>query len=305
MVKRKGIYLGYLTLSLIFAVLFFSSEASLAALNGMKLCAYKLIPTLFPMMVLSGIIVRSGVLFGLSRLGNKIMMPLFGISGIYIAPMLIGTIGSAPAGASAVKGVADKNDPNGSASAFLLSSVVSVGFLVSAAGNGLLSNPKRGLALYVFQMISVTVSAVFMRPKKSDPNAGADYNLDSPSVSRMISLSIREAAENMLAVCGSVIFFSSLCGIAFTLPLGMRTKVFVSAFLELASGMKIISESFPPDLAFIIMSGAVGWSGLSMICQSISASKGSIPVGKYIIGRALSALICPILASASIYLGII
>ncbi len=288
MVKHKGLYLGYLTLALVFAVLLFSSKASLSALNGMKLCAYKLIPTLFPMMVLSGIIVRSGVLFALSRLGNKIMMPLFGISGIYIVPMLIGTIGSAPAGASAVKGVAGKNDPSGSASAFLLSSVVSVGFLVSAAGNGLLSSPKRGAALYVFQMISVMVSAIFMRSKNEDKADNISYNLDSPSVSGVIAQSIREAAENMLAVCGSVIFFSSLCGIAFTLPLGIRTKVFVSAFLELASGLKIISESFPPDLAFIIMSGAVGWSGLSMICQSISASGGNIPVGKYIVGRAVS-----------------
>ncbi|MBQ7779747.1 MAG: hypothetical protein IJ404_04555 [Clostridia bacterium] len=305
MVKHRSLF-GYASLVFIFFYIVFSDIAARSALNGMKLCGKVLVPTLFPMMILTGIAVRSGVFNTLSRIGNKLFTPLFGICGKYIASFLIGILGSAPTGAMAVKNLScEKESDSEKASALLLSSVVSFGFIYSVVGINILGSTRRGVALFFFQIVSVMLTAVFLRPKKSHFVKTKLTSMKSEKLSNAVASSIRDAAINMLSVCGSVIFFSSLSGIIVSLPIKENIKLFICPFLELASGLQYISGKFPPDVTFILVSSAIGWSGLSMIFQSLSVSEGKIPSHKYILGRVVSALICPILAFISINLGII
>lgn len=305
MVKHRSLF-GYASLVFMFFYIVFSDTAARSALSGMKLCGLVLVPTLFPMMVLTGIAIRSGVFNALSRIGNKLFTPLFGISGKYIASFFIGILGSAPTGAMAVKNLSgEKESDKEKASALLLSSVVSFGFIYSVVGISILGSARRGVALFVFQMISIMLTAAFLRPKKSNYVKIQLTSMKSEKISTAVASSIRDAAINMLSVCGSVIFFSSLSGMIVSLPIKENIKLFVCPFLELASGLQYISGHFPPDITFIMVSSAIGWSGLSMIFQSLSVSDGKIPSQKYILGRAISAFICPILALISINLGII
>ncbi len=305
MVKHRSLF-GYITIVFIFFFTVFSDVAAHSALDGMKLCGGVLVPTLFPMMVLTGIAIRSGVFNALGRIGNKIFTPLFGIDGKYIISFFIGILGSAPTGAMAVKSLASENESdNEKSGALLLSSVVSFGFIYSVVGIGFLGSGRRGIALFGFQIISIMLTAAFLRPKKTGSVTIKRETLKAESISTAVASSIRDAATNMLSVCGSVIFFSALSGILVSLPIRENIKLFICPFLELASGLQYISGRFPPDLTFILSSSAIGWSGLSMIFQSLSVADGSIPSQKYILGRAVSALICPILAYISMNLGII
>lgn len=304
MVKLKGAF-GYASITFIVIFIVFSDVAALSALNGMKLCGNVLVPTLFPMMVLTGIAVRSGVFNALGRIGDRIFKPLFGIDGKYVVSFFIGILGSAPTGALAVKNLSSEKDTDGSSSALLLSSVVSFGFIYSVIGIKYLDNARRGVVLFVFQILSVMITAVFLRPKKRCETKPNDLSIQPEKISTAVALSIRDAATNMLSVCGSVIFFSALSGIFVSLPIGEKAKLFLCPFFELASGLEYISGRFSPDVTFMLASSAVGWSGLSMIFQSISVVGGIIPTHKYLLGRALSALICPLLSLGAINLGII
>ncbi len=305
MVKHRSLF-GYASLVFIFFFIVFSDIAARSALNGIKLCGKVLVPTLFPMMVLTGIAIRSGIFTALSRIGNKVFTPLFGICGKYIASFFIGILGSAPTGAMAVKNLASDTESDGEkASALLLSSVVSFGFIYSVVGNEFLDSGRRGIALFIFQILSVMITAAILRPNTRRIEKATPSSLKTEKLSVAVASSIRDAAINMLSVCGSVIFFSALSGIFVSLPIGENVKLFLCPFVELASGLEYISGRFPPDITFILTSSAVGWSGLSMIFQSLSVSDGKIPAHKYILGRAVSALLCPILAFVSINLGII
>lgn len=305
MVKHRSLF-GYASLLFIFFFIVFSNIAARSALSGMKLCATVLIPTLFPIMVLTGIAIRSGIFSALSRIGNKVFTPLFGVCGKYLTSFVIGILGSAPTGAMAVKSLLSEKESDGErASALLLSSVVSFGFIYSFVGINILENPRRGIALFVFQIISVMLTAYFLRPKKIRIITKNQKTLKTEKASSAVALSIRDASLNMLSVCGSVIFFSALSGIVVSLPICESVKLFLCPFLELASGLEYLSGRYSNDAAFILSASAIGWSGLSMIFQSLSVSEGAIPPYKYILGRAVSALICPLLAFASINIGII
>lgn len=305
MVKHRSLF-GYASLLFIFFFIVFSNIAARSALSGMKLCVDVLIPTLFPMMVLTGIAIRSGVFSALSRIGNKVFTPLFGVCGKYLASFVIGILGSAPTGAMSVKSLLSEKESDGErASALLLSSVVSFGFIYSFVGINILENARRGIALFVFQIISVMLTAYFLRSKKTRNITENQKTLKTEKASSAVALSIRDASLNMLSVCGSVIFFSALSGIVVSLPICESVKLFLCPFLELASGLEYLSGRYSNDAAFILSASAIGWSGLSMIFQSLSVSEGAIPPYKYILGRAVSALICPLLAFASINIGII
>ncbi|MBE6582619.1 MAG: hypothetical protein E7648_05090 [Ruminococcaceae bacterium] len=305
MVKHRSL-LGYASLVFIFFFIVFSDTAARSALNGIKLCGNVLVPTLFPMMVLTGIAIRSGIFNAFSRIGNKVFTPLFGIGGKYIASFFIGILGSAPTGAMAVKNLSGEKESDGEkASALLLSSVVSFGFIYSVVGINILGNSRRGIALFFFQIVSVMLTAAFLRTKKPRGVTVKKQSIQTEKISTAVASSIRDAATNMLSVCGSVIFFSSLSGMIVSLPIKENIKLFVCPFLELASGLQYISGRFSPDVTFILASSAIGWSGLSMIFQSLAVSEGKILSYKYILGRAVSALICLLLAVISINIGII
>ena len=304
MVGNKSI-LGYASLAFIFFFLIFSDAAAHSALNGMTLCAKVLIPTLFPTMVLTGIAVRSGALSTLSKIGSKLFPRLFGIDGRYIISFLIGLLGSAPTGAMAVKNLSDGEDKCNAASALLLSSTVSFSFIYTVVGKGMLYSGRRGIALFVFQIISVALMAMIMRPKNRKHRKTTMTEEKTENFPTTVASSIRDASAGMINVCGSVIFFSAVSGIFISLPISENVKLFICPFLELSSGLNYVAGKFPPDIAFVLASGAVGWSGLAMIFQSVSFAENEIPAHKYILGRAVSLILCPILAFISIHLGII
>ena len=149
MVKLKK-SVGLASIGLISLFIIFSKEAAQEARNGIILCGSVLIPTLFPMMVITGIAVRTGVFNFLGKLGNKIFLKAFRIDGKYLISAVIGIFGSAPTGAMAVKNLRSENESKDeAASALLLSSVVSFGFIYSVVGINYLNDPRRGIALFI------------------------------------------------------------------------------------------------------------------------------------------------------------
>lgn len=292
----------------IFIFLVFSEQASRSALHGMTLCAERLIPSLFPMLTASGIFVRSGGADRIARFSDGIFRRLFGISGKNALPFIMGILCSAPAGASALKSIREgqKSKSDDGTLSLLLSSSVSAGFLISFVGGQLLRSKKRGLAVFLIQLTATVISALIFKQKNSSPPYTESIkSAPRQSISKMTVSSLHDALQSTLSICGSVIFFSSLSGIALSLPLSEGGKGFISAFFEITSGASYLCSHFSFDRAFVLICSAAGWSGLSMIFQGISSSGGDIPIGKYIAGKALSAFICPIIALLALKMGIV
>ncbi len=293
---------GTLTLTLMFCFLLHSSEASASALSGIKLCLYKLIPTLLPLTVLSGLLVKCGIAERLAGGFDGVFRRLFGVSGGAALPFFIGMLCSAPAGGAALGGIKEGMTKEERGSALLLSSSVSLGFCVGLIG-GLLGSPKRGLSIFIIQTASLLISAAVLKVK-GGATASAPRRRSKMPLSEMLARSISEAVQNMLLICGSVIFFSAVVGIASILPLG-RFGAFLASALELTSGAEAICARFTPDTAFVFLSGAAGWSGISIIMQTVFTAGADVPIGKYIAGRAFASVISPLIALVSLKLELI
>ena len=78
-----------------------SAQVQQAARDGLALCGASVIPALFPFFVVTGLAVRLDAAAALEKPMERLMGPLFRLSGACAAPLLAGLVGGYPTGARA------------------------------------------------------------------------------------------------------------------------------------------------------------------------------------------------------------
>ena len=91
-------------------ILFLPSAASDGARKGLDFCGQILIPSLFPFMVLSSFIVKSGLAARMSTVLEPITRLLFRLPGCTGATIAVSLIGGYPAGARGIKALLERGD---------------------------------------------------------------------------------------------------------------------------------------------------------------------------------------------------
>ncbi len=294
--------------SLIFLFTATSNKVTEAVIGGIKLCCMTLVPSLFPFLVISGILMRIGALQMLSKHFYGIMKRLFGVSGVSAAAVITGLICGFPSGAAVLtsEGKAVCSKKEGERTLFL-SATASPAFVISGIGIGMLGSVWFGITVWVIHILSTVLAGIILKSIFGDTVAEINCTQSSE---RTLSLStaaeaIRSAADSMLSVCATVIFFSVICGYIENISIIPDTvRCVIASFFELTSGVKMISKVIPFDTAIVMISSAVSWSGLSVFSQIILVTKGQLGSKEYFIGKMLTTLISAFLALICVKCGI-
>lgn len=114
--------------------------------RGLSLCARTVIPSLFPFMVISELMVRSGAGESLGRLFSRPMRYLFGLSGAGCTAVVLGSLCGFPVGARTAVALYDRNAISRRECEHLLTfcNCPSSAFLVTAVGVSLFGNRRLG-----------------------------------------------------------------------------------------------------------------------------------------------------------------
>ena len=288
-----------------FALILRNPDAAVEYMGrGLTLCARTVIPSLFPFMVISELLVQSGAGEALGRLFSRPMRALFGLSGAGSTAVVLGSLCGFPVGARTAVALYDRNTISRRECEHLLTfcNCPSSAFLITAVGVSLFGNRRIGSVLY-FCVLGVSFLVGFaLRFFLRRGKAGRDHpHYPSglhPGGAAMFTSSVSGAATGMLTVCAYVIFFSTLSGTLSCLARvssHMEPHLFalLSGFLEMSGG---ISEAscLPSGRAALTMTAAIaGWSGLSVHCQiaSICAGRG-ISLRPYILAKAIQSVLC-------------
>lgn len=293
--RERLLFLG---LSLLIALyLLFSETASRAVREGLLLCGQTLLPSLFPLLVLNGCLMRSGAVEALGRRLSPMFHTLFGISGDFAAPMLAGALCGFPTGAAGVVALCrqgrytEKECLRG----LLLASSASPGFLLVGVGEGMLGDRRLGVVLYLSQLLALlAVAFLLARFDRITPSQGGVIPSERPPFAVAFRLSLGEAVQAMLSVCGAVLFFSGITGILLSLPLSLPLLCLGVSFCELTSGVSLMASSLPPIPAIVGIAAAVGWSGLSVHAQVATLGE-RLPLRGYLALKLLTALLSALL----------
>ncbi len=292
-----------------------NSEAAVQYMGrGLSLCAQTVIPSLFPFMVISELLVASGAGEALGRLLAKPMKWLFGLSGAGCSAVVLGSMCGFPIGASTAVALYDKNVISKRECEHLLtfSNHPSSAFLVTAVGVSLFQDHRLGLILYLVVLGSAFFTGFilrfFLRGKEGDDASGEHPHFPSglhPGGISMLTDAVSHAAASMLIVSAYVVFFSALTGVITTAISdigGHRPTLFacICGFFELSGGVSAAaslgSKTQNVLLPIVLTAIISGWSGLSVHCQILSICGGrGLSFKPYFIAKAIQSLLCGLL----------
>ncbi len=263
------------------ALILRNSEIAIAQMaGGLKLCVTTVIPSLFPFMILSELIVASGAARAAGCLLRKPFRALFGIEGESGCAVLLGFCCGFPVGTRCALSLYDSGRIDREELSFLLtfSNNPSSAFLISAVGATLFGNRSFGIQLYLITLLSAALTGIVgnrLRRKKGGNRSPSETPIPAPRPQGISAFTdaVSSSALAMLRICAFVVFFSAFLGTLESLVCGLDLPETVSAvivsFFEMTGGVSR-SAVCPSPAAEAICAFAVGWSGLSVHFQMMS-----------------------------------
>ena len=305
---RRGLWLLATLETAIFLLLLLRSDIAIEYMNkGLKLCVYTVIPSLFPFMVISELIVSSGIGTLLLRPISKPLKQLFRLPEDGCCTVILGMLCGFPVGAKCAvsaleRGMLTREEAE---RILLFSSNPSSAFLINAVGVSLWGNRRFGTWLWIVSLISqLAVGLLFthLPHKKEGKNLSSDTSYQTASLSggKLFTEAVRSSCFSMLLICAYVIFFSALVG---TLNLMLEQfgatatlKAILFGVFELSGGMSAAAALSVPLVGAMLCAFAAGWSGLSVHCQLLSICDGhGLHLKRYLVAKLLQGLLCALL----------
>ena len=283
--------------SLVFCSLFFVRNAELCSAlvtEGMYICVKSVIPSLFPYMVISSLVISSGLAHYLGRVLSRPLSALFALSGGCAAAIVLGVTAGFPVGAKTAvdtykRGLCSKEEAE---RLCCFCNNTGPAFLIGGIGVGFFGDAQAGVRLYIIQLISIMISGglLSLGKERHMPQSTLKASFDPD-----LSGAVRSSVNAVLAVCGFVIFFRVLNGAlaAALSSLHLRTLIpAVFALSEVTGGAGAAADIGSLPLAAF----SVGWSGACVHAQSAAFmhSEG-LKMGKYLVAKALQGLTCALI----------
>lgn len=296
--------------------------------QALRLCAGTVVPSLFPFLVASELLVRSGAGEMMADRVAKPICRLFGISRCGAVAYVMGVLCGFPIGAKTAAAYAQRGKISSGELEQLLcfGNVPSAAFLIHAVGVSLYGDACFGRVLWGVALVAAAVCGVLYRwmfrrhdpiarPEPIPPSDHADSNSREKN---SMSAALIGAANGMISVVATVLFFGALLGALGALGTllshdgqGFDTRTaarmtplfsaLVAAVFELTGGVARAAallqgnDAWLRALSPLLCAAAVGWGGLSVQYQLLSACETChtrVRRGRFFLFRALQALLC-------------
>lgn len=255
------------------------SELSLQyAFMGLELWFHKMIPTLVPFMILSGIMVRMELTEGFTLFVYPFIKPLFQVSANICYAMIMGFLCGFPMGAKTIADLYSQGLISKREAEYLLAfcnnigPVYFIGFVIPLLQRKLLLPYLLGMyglpLLYglflrytYYKDIPLLNASPSQRPNSCKPKQehGLFLELDN---------AITQTLQSILSLGGYMIFFNMLNLIPHILF--HKPSVYLAPLLEISGGLRLLQDSCPLYVLLLLPFG-----GLSCIAQTYSCIKNT------------------------------
>lgn len=264
--------------------------------EGLLLCADSVIPSLFPFMIISQFIVKSGMCDFFGRIFGKATAKLFRLPPVASSVILMSLTGGYPIGAKMTYELLCDGKISEAAAQKLDLFCINAGpaFIIGTVGTMFLGSTRAGVLLYCSVALASIIIGVLTRfvgsSETAEPERSKAIILKNPI--EAFSASVSDSVKAMISVCGWIVIFNCLIKYICSFSLNGYT-VASASILEVTSGIKM-SLNFLPVPAFAAI---ISFGGLSVHCQIYSyVAKTGLSAKLFYTARvlcaALSALIC-------------
>ena len=259
---------------------------------GIELSVNKLIPSLFPFMVIAELIVSTNACAVLSRALAKPFSWLFKISSEGVLPFLLGMLFGFPIGIKSAISLYEngKIDKSELIRLSLFTSIPSPAFFISAVGEGLFGSATFGVFIYLIALSGNIVIGIACRSLFESERGvyflSREQNRGATGAGFVSAVS--SSALSLISVSAFVVFFSMVSEVLkyfFELiSLDTVLGVCVLGALEMTGGAALASAL--GEVGAPLAAAILGFSGISVLCQFVSVCKGhKLPLMPYILSK--------------------
>lgn len=298
-VKLKKSFFAVVGIAISIYFLFTAPYAvSAGVTDGLKICFYTVIPSLFPFMVLSSYVVKSDVLSPVYKVIAPLTRFIFHQPPCAAPVIIMSLIGGFPVGAKMTASLLEGGQITKNQAQRLNMFCINGGpaFVITAVGAFMLSSVRAGVIMYASLCISSLIIGVIS--SFFDDKSAVVTHVKKLSQSPLAALSsaVSDAVQSILGICAWIVIFGALtsCIEVYTANKDLFTAL--SCILEVTDGCALIAGKLP----IAALTAVIGFGGICVHCQIFSyVAVSGLKYSRFFTGRAvnaaLSALICHLL----------
>ena len=261
------------------------------ARDGITLCINSVVPSIFPFLVLSGILtstILGANLKILYPLGRLVGIPN-GMEGIFLTGILAGY----PVGAQSVHHAWEQKQLSTETARRMLAFCSNAGpsFLFGILSMQF-SSPGSLWVLWGIHVLSAIMVGALL------PGKSKKTKIINQSAPVTLPQALKKAVVTMGMICGWIILFRVILAfwdrwLLWRLP--TPAQVTVHGILELANGCCNLSQISPQGLRFVLASSMLSFGGICVLLQTVSVTD-KLGIGQYLIGKLLQTALSLILS---------
>lgn len=253
--------------------------------RGLSVCSSVIIPTLYPFMILAGVLTDSPLCTRPNAVLDRVTRRLFGLPGCCGTAIFLSLVGGYPAGALAIGRLQHSGcistDEARRMTLFCVNG--GPGFIVSTVGAGLLGSARAGWLLFAAHATtSIGTGIVIARTNKAN-KATAQEPLHAIAPSRAFADTVKDTCAALLTMCGFVVLAAAGLSVweATDLPLTLQTVSGIPAtawstaaavLTEVSCGCIALTGGGTLSPFWLCL--CLGWGGLSVQGQLAVALNG-------------------------------
>ena len=301
-VKKSRVILRFIAAALglsgLIICIIFSDSVKSGINSGVQLCLGVLIPSLFLPMTLCAFLQQSGIVSLLGKYTDRFARFVFNISGTAFTAFVLGCISGYPSGAALARSLYESGEIDMKTARRLCCVCVCAGpaFILLGVGDGLIHSRAAGYILFCSHIFSAVIllfmSGLFEKRRRNNANM-PDRKSKSGGFGLTLAVtgSISGSARSMLGICAYTVLFSAV--------ISLLGRILSGGAMSAATALCEVTNAcvyFANNHNIPMISAALGFSGLSVIAQIISASGAVCDIKRLLVCRvaaaALSYAIC-------------
>ncbi len=278
--------------------------------KGVALCRDVLLPSLFPFLVLSEILLLLGATAFPAKILARPLSRLLGIGEDGCSVLLLGVLCGVPVATAAALSLEEKGQL--SRAEFcrlnLFANTPSAGFVILVVGGALFGSPAAGAALFLALLLSaLTVGFllhVFGKKLPREEKKQGD-GIEKPISVPALTACVQKGFSTFLQISAFVLLFSLVTEAinAATGALPPLPRVLLGGIAEMTGGVANAVATLPPRTAFLVSAFLLGFSGISVALQIFSVAERLHPrLSPFLLSKIAQGLLS--LFFAAIYLKI-
>lgn len=260
MKKIKNLFVAAAVIVYSAALIYYNKAVSESVISSIKVCVNVIIPSLFPFMTVSGIIISTGLYRKLSLPFSPFSKFVFHLRADLFSIFLISSVGGYPIGAKLTMNLYEKGDIDRSTAEKMLGFCYMGGpaFFIGAAGMRIYNSTSVGMIIFA-SVLFANMTAMFLYGLRSPlPPQNRSENKFEFTLESFLS-SINSGGIGILKICAAIVFFSSLLAV-------LESSGIVDLFSQFVSFITNISA----DICRIIVRSILEISNISSLPSDIS-----------------------------------